>query len=300
MAGAATLTPPTPTQSAPGGPPSPSPLATETGSPPASTGRAWRAWFYQAYLQPSSFPAALLADFISWLVLVSLLAMIVEAAPGLDQYRGWLFAVELVVAVLFTLDYAANVALQPNRLGYVAGPWGIIDLLAIAPFFVEIVNMAGDMGGSAGLARTLLALRVLRVLRVLKLAKIADQAAEGQQSSVSAAQPSFWRDLLIGLIIACTILAVAEAAGIDHGNQLYWLTFGGGFALSVAARRWCVRHEISAMAVALLLGSMCVAVAVAVGLDAAGDGARANATILFAVAVIAISGAAVEGKEGAL
>ncbi|MBI3969645.1 MAG: ion transporter [Chloroflexi bacterium] len=257
----------------------------------------WRTWMVQAYTQYGTRPAAQLADITSWLVFISLLAIVLEGVPGLaETYGSWFLFAETVVVLLFAIDYAANIILAKDRRAYLLGPWGIIDLLAIVPFFLTFARIVGD----AGAARTLLALRALRVLRVLKLAKIAEEAAGEQGTGLAVEQHSVWRDMLLGLIVTCAVLALAEAIGSGHGHQVYWLAIGGGFSFSIAARRWCLRHNLSALSVLLILASLMAGAATAVLVDKDGDPSRANITALLTLAVVVVSGIWVEGRDGSL
>jgi hypothetical protein len=272
----------------------------EAAAAPAPLLERWRTWAVRAYTQPGTLAATQLAEATTWLVLVSLLAMVLEGAPEFGEAYGSLFFVaEVVVVALFTADYVANIILQPDRRAYIFGVWGIIDLLAILPFLITLATASGGMGDT-GLARSLLALRALRVVRVLKLAKVADEAAEGHQTGLVGEQHSFLRDAVFGLVAACAVLAIAEALSLDDGHQLYWLGLGTAFAFSIAARRWCVRHERSALAAMLVLGSLATGTAASVMVDVQEDPLRATITTVLTLLTVVISWIMVEGKEGLL
>jgi len=85
------------------------------------------------------------------------------------------YAIEVVCILIFTVEYLARMVLAhsdrpPNVSGwlytlrYSKTPMNIVDLLAILPFYVDLV--AG--GGSAGFLRVL---RLARILRLFKMAK---------------------------------------------------------------------------------------------------------------------------------
>lgn len=255
-----------------------------------------RGWLVQAYTQHGTLPAAQLASATTWLVFLSLLVMVLEGDHVLSEtYHTEFFIAETIITALFGIDYVANVVLQKNRRGYILGPWGIIDLLAILPFFITVAHITSDPGA----ARTLQALRALRVLRVLKLAKVAEESAE-QDATVTAHQPSFIRDLLSGLIVTCGILAVAEALGIDHSHHFYWLGFGSGFSLSISIRQWCIRHEFSPIAALLVMVTLISGSALGVLVDKDGDAGRASVTMVLTLAMVVVSWAMVEGRDGSL
>ena len=93
------------------------------------------------------------------LILFSVASVGIESIPGLPAWamRGLGFA-EIVTVAIFSFEYLLRVAASRNRLAFVFSYQGVVDLLAIAPFYL------------AGLdARWLRTLRLLRLLRVLKL-----------------------------------------------------------------------------------------------------------------------------------
>jgi hypothetical protein len=57
--------------------------------------------------------------------------------PELAQYEPLFHAVEAVVVLLFTVEYVTCWYLSTDRLRYPFRPMNIIDLLAIAPFYMS-------------------------------------------------------------------------------------------------------------------------------------------------------------------
>src|SRR4029077_15330997 len=93
------------------------------------------------------------------LIVLSVASIGVEAIPGLpDWARRALRIEEIVVVAVFSLEYLLRIVAAREKVAFILSFHGLVDLLAIAPFFL------------AGLdARWLRVLRVLRLLRVLKL-----------------------------------------------------------------------------------------------------------------------------------
>ena len=74
------------------------------------------------------------------LIVASVLFVMVESVPGFRaDHAGTLQALECVVTLLFTLEYAARLIAteQPGR--YARSFFGIIDLLAIRPVNVSVL-----------------------------------------------------------------------------------------------------------------------------------------------------------------
>jgi voltage-gated potassium channel len=100
--------------------------------------------------------------FILSLVVVSLVTFSIETLPNVSTAtQRWLYAIELVTVAVFTVEYLLRLLVADRKLGFVFSFFGLIDLLAILPFYV-----------AAGLdLRSIRALRFLRVFRAMKMAR---------------------------------------------------------------------------------------------------------------------------------
>tara|TARA_R110001592_G_scaffold279960_1_gene547327 strand:- start:3486 stop:4661 length:1176 start_codon:yes stop_codon:yes gene_type:complete len=108
------------------------------------------------------------------LIVANVLSVILETVPGLDATHGDLFhAFDRVSVAVFTAEYLARlwVAVEHppvarhgaflGRLRFAMGPYLLIDLLAIVPFYLSLFMPAADLR----------VLRIFRLLRMLKLAR---------------------------------------------------------------------------------------------------------------------------------
>lgn len=112
-------------------------------------------------VEDTSTPAGRIFDAaILILILVSVASFSLETLPGLSsEQMQWLRWVEIITVAVFTVEYALRVAVATSRRGFIFSFYGLIDLIAILPFYV-----------SFGLDfRSLRAFRLLRVIRVFKL-----------------------------------------------------------------------------------------------------------------------------------
>ncbi len=98
--------------------------------------------------------------FIQFLIIVSLISFSFSTLPNLTaRTKTILYYVEVFSIVIFTLEYLLRIISSENRLKFVFSFYGIIDLLAILPFYF-----------SAGLdLRAIRAFRLLRLIRIFKL-----------------------------------------------------------------------------------------------------------------------------------
>jgi potassium voltage-gated channel Shab-related subfamily B protein 1 len=77
------------------------------------------------------------------------------------------------VVYWFTVELVVRFIVAPRKLQFIRSALNIIDVIAILPFYIELVMEMANMGGaSLGIwSQLLLSMRSLRVLRVLKLAR---------------------------------------------------------------------------------------------------------------------------------
>ena len=97
-----------------------------------------------------------------FLILYSIICFSIETLPGLSvETIAFLHWSEVIVVALFTAEYLYRLYVAENKPKFVFSFYGIIDLLAILPFYL---TLAFDL-------RSLRLLRFLRLLRILKLAR---------------------------------------------------------------------------------------------------------------------------------
>jgi len=102
---------------------------------------------------------------IQALIVTSLLTFSIETLPNLSPgTRQLLRYIEVVTVAIFTAEYVARVVVADNKIGFMLSFFGIVDLLAILPFYV-----------STGIdLRSIRALRLIRLFRILKLARYSE------------------------------------------------------------------------------------------------------------------------------
>ena len=107
------------------------------------------------------------------LVVLNLIAVALESVPTLQlNYGSWLYSFEIFSVIVFTVEYVARVWSAPAkrdhengetglkaRIRYIFSFYGLIDLVAILPFYIQAFFPGLDLR----------VLRALRLLRILKL-----------------------------------------------------------------------------------------------------------------------------------
>lgn len=78
------------------------------------------------------------------------------------------FYMDTVCVGFFTFEYVTRLAVCPNRLKFIINQMSIVDLLAILPFYIDLLLNALSFDAQLGM-NALVVLRVLRILRIFKL-----------------------------------------------------------------------------------------------------------------------------------
>ena len=135
------------------------------------------------------------------LIIISLVSFSIETLPGLSEQTytllGW---IEVVVVVLFTIEYILRIVASEKKLSYIFSFYGIIDLLAILPFYLSA-------------SVSLQALRILRLLRLFRVFKLLRyNAAFGRLGQ------AIWlaREELILFSVVTLMMLYLAALGIYH------------------------------------------------------------------------------------
>jgi len=152
--------------------------------------------------------------FITTLVLCNILSVILESVSSLQAVYGQYFDLfEFWSVMFFTLEYvlrfwatgakyADHGQKWQGRREYMFGFYGVIDLLAILPFYLQMLFPGADMR----------ALRILRLVRVLKLSHY-NSALEDLFNAVKNEARSFIAALYlltIAIILTSSLMYYAE------------------------------------------------------------------------------------------
>ncbi len=69
-----------------------------------------------------------------YLILLSVLAIILDSIDAVNsQYGLWLFRLEWLFTILFSLEYLMRIYSSPKPMHYVFSSYGLVDLLSVLP-----------------------------------------------------------------------------------------------------------------------------------------------------------------------
>lgn len=103
-------------------------------------------------------PAKILAGLIIFSMITFSIETLPNLSPGTIIFLGYS---EHAVTAVFVIEYLYRLATSRNKIKFVTSFYGLVDLLAILPFFL---SLSVDL-------RSLRAVRLLRLMRLLKLAR---------------------------------------------------------------------------------------------------------------------------------
>ena len=111
---------------------------------------------------PSTSAGRAFAIVIQLLIVASLLGFSIETLPHLTAgSRGWLRWLEIITVCIFSVEYLLRLWAAEERWKFVTSFFGIVDLLAVLPFYVA---PGADL-------RSVRVFRLLRLFRLLKLVR---------------------------------------------------------------------------------------------------------------------------------
>lgn len=144
---------------------------------------------------------------IATLILFSTICFSLETVPDLDPLtQKFLYYSEIVVVGIFSVEYLYRIYVAENRLRFIFSFYGLIDLLAILPFYIAPMF---DL-------RTLRLLRFFRLARLLKLGRYHNAIARFGKAFTIA------KEELVIFIVATLIFVYLAAVGIyyfEHAAQ---------------------------------------------------------------------------------
>ena len=144
--------------------------------------------------------------FFDWtvigLIVISIIMLSIDTLPDLPQtVRSILAISEILIVGLFTLEYILRVATALRSFGYMFSFCGIVDLLAIIPFYLTLGAID---------VRVLRVVRLFRIIQMLKLTRYS-QAMDRFQQAIAMA-----KEEIVLFSVVTAILLYLAAFGIYH------------------------------------------------------------------------------------
>ena len=138
---------------------------------------------------------------IQSIIFVSLVSFSIETLPNLSKKaRDTLNFIEIITVAIFTIEYLLRIIVADRKLRFIFSFYGIIDLLAILPFYV-----------ASGIdLRAIRVIRLMRLLRAFKLVRYSKAIRRFHRAFIIAKE-----EMLLFIFITC-ILLFFSATGIYY------------------------------------------------------------------------------------
>ena len=136
---------------------------------------------------------------IQVLIIASIVIFSLETLPNLNDRTVMVLSIlESVCITVFAIEYLLRLSVAKRKLKFVFSLWGMIDLLAILPFFLFAYGITLNL-------IILRAFRLLRLVRILKLGRYSKSL-----SRMVLAMKIAREDLLLALAATLIMLLVAS------------------------------------------------------------------------------------------
>lgn len=141
---------------------------------------------------------------VFFLIIASLVAMSLSTLHQLPpSWKAALAVCEIVIVVLFTIEYALRIIAAEHKWSFIRSFYGIVDLVAILPFYLSLLSVGIDLRAVRGL-------RLLRVFRLFEIARYGT-AVTRLMNAVKYA-----RNEALVFLFATLVLLYIAALGIHH------------------------------------------------------------------------------------
>lgn len=132
---------------------------------------------------------------VQFFIVISIIVFSLETIPTLStEFIEVLSKLEVFIIALFCCEYILRFIVAKQKTKFVFSFWGIVDLLAILPFFLLSFDLI-----------MIRALRLLRLFRILKLGRYSSSI-----SRIMSALKIAKEDLVLSLMAALIMLLVAS------------------------------------------------------------------------------------------
>lgn len=162
---------------------------------------------------------------IIFCITLSTIFFILETIPSIENDSNWegvFFYSEMFFVIIFTIEFILRFWSTPQTTKeFLTEPLNIIDVVAILPFYIELVMVMLLNMGSLGID-----LRFLRALRLVRMVKMGRHSTQLQfmGEGIARSQKSFVLlvfMLSLGLVLFSALIWICERGSWDFEKQCY-------------------------------------------------------------------------------
>eukprot|EP00435_Cladocopium_sp_Y103_P023228 s189_g5.t1 len=176
----------------------------------------WRQQLLLILEEPSySLTARIISYFMLLTICGTICFFVLEAEPDLADWEGW-YVLEVISTAIFTIEYllrflVCNAFGSPTHLEFLRTPMNVLDVLAISPFYVELLSQSVAVGPLT----ILRSVRLIRIFRIFRLSRYSMGMNIMLQSLVASVQP------LIILVFFLCIGGTLFSSLVYYAEKMY-------------------------------------------------------------------------------
>ncbi|SEM41849.1 ion transporter [Chryseobacterium taichungense] len=131
----------------------------------------WKRYLYRIIYRSDTKLGKLFDIILLSLILISTAIIMMESIPRLDKRFHYTFIIlEWIISIFFSAEYVSRIAVVKNKRHYIFSFFGIIDFLALVPFYLSFFFPV---------TKYFLIFRMLRMLRVFRVFNLMDFMNDG-------------------------------------------------------------------------------------------------------------------------
>jgi voltage-gated potassium channel len=159
---------------------------------------SWRYKIYRVIYEAETLPGKIFDVGLIATIIISTVIVLLESVDAYGKAYGEYFRIaEWFITIVFTIEYVLRIISLRRPVHYTTSFYGIVDLLAILPTYIELI-----LPGT----HYLMVIRILRILRVFRVLKLTKYLQEGR--IVMQALRASRRKIAIFLYAVLTIVVI--------------------------------------------------------------------------------------------
>lgn len=133
--------------------------------------KKWKRKLYRIIYRSDTKMGKIFDIFLLILIFVSTIIVMLESVPSFDlRFHITFVVLEVVISIFFTIEYLLRVLTIRNKKDYIFSFFGLVDLLALLPFYLALFFPE---------AKFFLIIRMLRMLRIFRIFNLLDFMNDG-------------------------------------------------------------------------------------------------------------------------
>ena len=170
----------------------------------------------KAFYKPNSKYFKKVNNFLAAITLISIASVSLETVESFNTYKHIFNWIQFLTIHIFTLEYIGRIIAKNKKpLEYIFSFFGMIDLLAIIPTYLNLTNLTFLKS-----ARILRILRFLRILRIAKTARLKPETINKEEEDFfhSYKIKIYFFSLFASILIFGSLIYVIESPNPEFAN----------------------------------------------------------------------------------